>query len=68
MNQLVMRQTGKTRAFRDLNNIELIKTTLKDLNYSLPKYLRLSRRRRKLFIQRKQSTLLATLSISLNLI
>lgn len=66
--ELVIRQLGKTGAFRDINNIELIKVVLKELNYSLPKYLKLSRRRRKIFIQRKQSRQLARLSIYLNLV
>lgn len=66
--ELIMRQMGKTKAFRDMENVEMIKETLKDLNYSLPKYMKLSRRRRKIFIKRTRSVALGVLSMSLNLI
>lgn len=66
--ELIMRQMGKTKAFRDTQNVEMIKETLKDLNYSLPKYMKLSRRRRKIFIKRTRSVALGVLSMSLNLI
>lgn len=66
--KLMMRQKGKTRTLMHMYNIELIKTTLKERNYSLPKYLKLSRRRRKIFIKRTRSAVLGVLSKSLNLI